>query len=330
MDKSILILASSVMLLASCGDVTVPSENASENGLSVSLLTEIEQTSTRTAMDSNGVSTFQTNDKIGLIMNKTSFSCWTLNGSTWSSTTSVYWNDKSTQHTFEAFYPYAACSDREKVPVPVLTEQSGSLSDLASYDFLVASASLYYTTNNGIVAFTGDNAFEHKLTLVKLNLKFSDDMKDAHLNSLTLSATGLATRMYYSFDEELLWEVDDDEEDVVSRAKDNDEEEDADDNSDNTLTSTPDVTVGNTTHSFYYVLNPVSEAITVTLNYTTNDKTYTASGTLTNGETSTGNQYETSVTVNDNVLSVGTFTISKWGNGGSLGDVIVSGTEVSK
>lgn len=149
---------------------------------------------------------FESGDYIGLAYKvgteTTNFVQWILNESVWNPVgTSMKWKSKTDNHTFYAFYPYNyndATPTLEKVKMPILTGQDGSMSCVALRDFLVATKTQTYLDGDK-VSFTGDNAFKHVSSLVALKLKYSGDLLSATINCISLEGTDLVTESNYSF-----------------------------------------------------------------------------------------------------------------------------------
>jgi predicted butyrate kinase (DUF1464 family) len=97
------------------------------------------------------------------------------------------------------------------------------------------------------------------------------------------------------------------------------------------MTSTLSLDMGTSDKVLYYVLNPnVTEAITLTLNYTKDEHTYTASTKLNQVTTASGTQYTTKITVNNNTIILGNTEISSWGTPSvNTGDKFTTSTEDS-
>jgi hypothetical protein len=328
-------LAFATVVLASCQQ-SADAPFANENELRVSVLAGIEGSNASTRHGGEDVNnmTFQKDDEIGIFVRKgtntANLTHWTLNASSnWVASSTVFWDDTTSKYSFEAFYPYAQTDSREEVPVPTLTEQSGSMSDLSKSDFMVATRKdLAYSDNNGSVSFIGDYAFAHKLTLFALTVSASYDLENAKVNYVTLSASGLVTSMTYSFDDGSFSPV----EEYSSKAETrNGEGEEAAQVNNNLMTSTLSLDMGTSDKVLYYVLNPnVTEAITLTLNYTKDEHTYTASTKLNQVTTASGTQYTTKITVNNNTIILGNTEISSWGTPSvNTGDKFTTSTEDS-
>ena len=135
---------------------------------------------------SPNAATFTNGDAVGLAVGEGEFVKWVYN-TTWKPEgASVNWNDKTSNHNFRAFYPYADNASKGSVPMPELAEQTGDMICVAKKDFLVASKTQTYGTN-GEVLFTGDDAFKHVSSLVALTLKAEGELtfKDAIIVGLS-------------------------------------------------------------------------------------------------------------------------------------------------
>lgn len=78
--------------------------------------------------------------------------------------TTIYFNDTETK-TFSAYYPYREDSELQNGIVSVNTDQYGQGPEI---DFLFASGATG-STSSPTVSFTGEHAFKHCMSLVKLN-----------------------------------------------------------------------------------------------------------------------------------------------------------------
>lgn len=78
--------------------------------------------------------------------------------------TTIYFNDTETK-TFSAYYPYREDSELQNGIVSVNTDQYGQGPEI---DFLFASGATG-STRSPTVSFTGEHAFKHCMSLVKLN-----------------------------------------------------------------------------------------------------------------------------------------------------------------
>ena len=117
----------------------------------------------------NGIA-FYEGDKIALSVNDGSFVQWIYGDGKWTTTPAVNWNDKSSEHTFTAFYPFVAGAVKNNVPMPDLAGQDGTMASVATRDFLVSTKEQTYGAN-GVVSFTGNDAFKHVSSLVSITLK---------------------------------------------------------------------------------------------------------------------------------------------------------------
>jgi hypothetical protein len=301
-------------LLTGCSGDETPLANSSnstdsEGPLYVSLVARVssvtEQAETRAGSESS--SYFTTNDQMGLVMDGESFSCWTYSNG-WAASTAIYWPDRDQNHTFCAYYPYAAASVSTAIPMPDLSKQSGLSTDLRQYDFVAATVTTdYASTSNGVVKFTSSNALQHKLSLVKLALSNAKDLQGSTINKVVWTASGLTTTATYSFTT--------DEVTYSTTAA-------------NTLTSEPSLTMSGTTQNLQYICNPkaASGDLALEIHYTnTQNQTKVASTTLSGKELAAGKQHTCSVSVEGDVITIDEITVADWGEGTDLGTVTISG-----
>jgi hypothetical protein len=323
-------LALSALLATSCQSVESTLVDEIDDNLPVNIVAKIGNLSaaanTRYAGDDVNSLSFQSGDKIGMFVNKVNCTAWTLGTSnTWAASSTVYWEDVTSEHRFDAFYPYADGASHESVPVPALQSQSGAFANLDQYDFMVATANSTYTANNGVVKFTDSASFQHKLSLLVLTFSAKNDLQGVTLNSLTLKADNLTKANTYSFSDDTFSPVDvEDEADETALTKAGDEQDaTANTDADNVLTSATDLSIGTTDQVLYYVLNPVTSAITLTIHYTKNEVAYTASATLSNVKIESGKKYTSTISVNNNTVSISDASISAWTDGTSLGNHVM-------
>lgn len=298
-----------MMMTAACTDNdAVLTDDNTDAPLYVSIVTRIgdpaESASTRYGGTDVNALSFQEGDKIGLFENQSEFSCWTRNATTWASNPVMYWENKTASHTFEAFYPYAEATSRTSVPVPTLTGQTGKISGLSDFDFMVATASCTYGSD-GVVKFTGESSFKHKLCLLALTFKATADLKNATINSITLEAEGLTTAKTYSFATGQF---------TTSAAG-------TRSNSDDLLSSAPAQEMGTSDQTLYYIMNPTSDPIKMTLIFTKGETKYSSTVTFTQSTQTAGTEYISTITVSNGTISIGTSdtNISGWDKVESLG-----------
>lgn len=149
----------------------------------------------------NSVS-FTSGDQIGVAMvGGEGFVKWTYNESKWESGNTMTWKNKTEDHTFYAFYPFAENAALASVPMPALTGQEGTMKTVAACDFLVADKTLK-CPEDGKVSFTGSDAFEHVSSLVELKLKHAGDLISATIDKISLEGTDIASSTNYNFGSE--------------------------------------------------------------------------------------------------------------------------------
>ena len=149
---------------------------------------------------------FENGDLIGLAYEAgeetTGFVKWDLKNGNWKPDgVSMTWKNLGEDHTFYAFYPYdfeTSVASLSEIPMPNLANQNGTMTSVASCDFLVATKTMKYSSD-GIVSFTGDNAFGHVSSLLVLTLKNAGDLASATINNISLTGTDLVAASIYSF-----------------------------------------------------------------------------------------------------------------------------------
>lgn len=128
----------------------------------------------RTITDESGGTTFLEEDELGFFMPEENEPVkWTLTGGRWLAESLLIWEDKVNSFMFCAYYPYSAESTtRSNIPMPDLSQQSGTLSGIGDFDFLVARCQTSYKeTDNGTVSFTGLSSFKHVYSLLSITIK---------------------------------------------------------------------------------------------------------------------------------------------------------------
>lgn len=315
MKKTITIMAYGLMaLLTGCQE----SEGVEEEGekLPMSIEARINESGGASrSVEKPGKSEFSSNDAIGLFVNEQAVAKWTRNESnSWSTTPAAYWPDKTKSHNFYAFYPYVANASKSSVPMPDLTKQTGKAEDLATYDFLVATATQAYSTNSGVVSFTGNNAFHHVSSLIILKIDGSGDLSSSTINGISLTGTDIVTSSTYSFDNSSA---------PVSVAEGDKK---------NTLAVTGlNGTMSSTGLTYYFILNPntvTRSAVDLVLDYTTGSDTYKAKKTGLGSESSHyegGKRYDYTLKITDGVLSISGGDIADWTSGGNMEDIVING-----
>ena len=272
--------------------------------------------------DSPNSVSFVSGDAIGMAVNGGEFVKWIKDntGNGWSPDgNTVYWNDKSTQHSFIAFYPYTSNATAESIPMPNLSGQDGTMQSVATKDFLVARKTQTYEAN-GVVEFcllndAEDYSFKHKLSLVILTLKGEGDLLDASVGNIKLIGDDIISSATYNFSLEKT---------VVSTSE----------NGDVIDLDLLNCIISSEGKTFYFIVNPGSvdlSDVTLSISYTTSKGTYiaTLNGLGTSEVTSfeKGKKYSYSVKVAGGELIISGNAIRNWGEGLSLGDIVINGIE---
>lgn len=262
---------------------------------------------------------FKAGDDIGVFMDEEAVTHFTFDNSAWTTDKTLYWADKDKKHTFCAYYPYdeMEISTKEAVPMPSLGGQNGSWENLEQYDFLAATQTLSYNDNRGNVTFTGDNAFKHITSLLKINIVGEGDMASAVINEIVLQGENLITLTHYSFETG----------EVTMEAT-----------PENELVIAPDFQMENSDKAFYFILNgekkvneetlpdnPVSLAIT----YTCGDKQYIAKreGLVQSLLSGCIHKYKIQIKGGDVIITGG--EISGWTPGNEEETIIINGEEIT-
>ena len=270
----------------------------------------------------NSVS-FVDGDAIGLSVNNGAYVKWTkdANGDRWSPDgNAVYWNDKSFEHSFFAFYPYDSKATSERIPMPDLSEQEGTMESIAKKDFLVAQKTQAYGTN-GVVEFkpfneSVDYSFKHVSSLVVVTLKGEGELESATINKISINGTNLFTPSnYVKSNGGLIVEIDDESgEDLLELSLSHQ--------------------MGSSDKTYYFIVNSGTvslSAVTLSISYTTTQGNYIAKlNGLGTSEVTTfekGKKYSYSLKVAGGELVVSGNVIQDWGEGLNLGDIVINGIE---
>ena len=267
---------------------------------------------------------FGNGDLIGLAYkvgtdNLTNFAKWTFDGVNWNQDgTSMKWKNLGENHTFYAFYPYdfeTSVASLSEIPMPNLANQNGTMTSVASCDFLVATKTMKYSSD-GIVSFTGDNAFGHVSSLVVLTLKNVGDLASATINDISLTGTDLVAASTYSFTDKLVTLEDGGTSDDTMNAN-----------------LANGIQVGGD-KVFYFVVNSGTvdlSAVNLSITYkSVGGEVYKATkeGLNTTGghvKFQQGHSYNYGITVTTgNELSISSHTINTWESGDSF-DITISG-----
>lgn len=300
------------LFLAACSNETL----SLNEDLSVKLFVEVgsnqnQQQKSRTVTDADGHVTFSTNDKVGMfIQNKENPVLWTYNGTSWSPENAVTWENRADDFEFLAYYPCDKTDQvvRASVPMPDLSVQTGNLDDIGSKDFLVGKCTTSYSVGNGVVSFSGDNAFKHVYSLLHINIVNEEAAQSFSMKKCSFSGVGIVTPHVYSFDSasEGMKESGEDEKSILKIA-------------DLSSLSESAITV---------LLNPVSleTPLGFTLNYTNGEKEYEASVNIGNNFAA-GSFTKITLKFVDGKLTMTGNQIEDW-NVTTLEDIVITGTPI--
>ena len=258
---------------------------------------------------------FTNGDKIGLSVNGGTFYEWECNqNNSWNRTDDkvVYWNDKTNNHTFKAFYPFGNITKEGAIEMPELTGQDGTMTSVAARDFLIVQKEESYAIESGVVSLT----FEHVSSLITIKLKGEGDLVGATINQITITGNNILSSSTYKFGETVPVTVADDQL--------------------NTMTLEPNYTItAGTNKLFYFIFNSGTanlSDVNLTIAYTSGDKDYTATLNGLGGEESkfiSGEQHIFSLKIADGVLSISGNEIEDWNGTEDVEDIVINGVENS-
>ena len=306
-------LCVSIAMMASCHECELT--NSQSDDLLMSVVASISPVSnvaqSRYAGSEPNLVEFAENDQIGIFVDGGEPLQWTYGSSGWSADGVVYWPDKTDEHLFQAFYPYADGATVDNVPMPDLKNQDGTMASLSECDFLKATTSESYGTD-GVVEFKGDGKnFVHVSSLLKLTIKGDEDLQASTIDKVSVSGKDIVAPSVYSFEDDEVNLSSDESSDLLEVAL-NHEMNGAD-------------------ATFYFILNAKSDAttpVTLTLEYTSGGKSYVASMNNFAGNVFAGGvQQSYTISVKDSYLIVSGGEISPWGTGETLDDIIINGQE---
>ena len=256
---------------------------------------------------------FTNGDKIGLSVNGGTFYEWECNqNKSWNRTDDkvVYWNDKTNNHTFKAFYPFGDITQEGAIEMPELTGQDGTMTSVAARDFLIAQKEESYAAESGVVSLT----FEHVSSLITIKLKGEGDLVGATINQITITGNNILTSSTYKFGETAPVTVAGDQL--------------------NTMTLEPNYTItAGTNKLFYFIFNSGTanlSDVNLTIAYTSGEKDYTATLNGLGGDDSkfiSGEQHIFSLKIADGVLSISGNEIEDWNGTEDVEDIVINGVE---
>lgn len=306
-------LCVSIAMMASCQECELT--NSQSDDLLMSVVASISPVSnvaqSRYAGSEPNLVEFAENDQIGIFVDGGEPLQWTYGSSGWSADGVVYWPDKTDEHLFQAFYPYADGATVDNVPMPDLKNQDGTMTSLSDCDFLKATTSESYGTD-GVVEFKGDGKnFVHVSSLLKLTIKGDEDLQSSTIDKVSVSGKDIVAPSVYSFEDDEVTLSSDESSDLLEVAL-NHEMNGAD-------------------ATFYFILNAKSDAttpVTLTLEYTSGGKSYVASMNNFAGNVFAGGvQQSYTISVKDSYLIVSGGDISPWGAGETLDNIIINAEE---
>lgn len=255
---------------------------------------------------------FEETDRIGVFVDDAPALEWTYGESGWSSGETVYWPDKTEDHTFCAFYPYAEVSSTASVPMPSLLSQTGTIESISACDFLVATVTQSYG-DDGVVNFQEENAFTHVSSLLQLTFKGDGDLSTSVLKKISVEGKDVVAPATYSFTTKEVTLTPDESSDLLEVALNHE--------------------MGGSDATFYFILNEkldASSVVTLSIEYETGGKVYVAQMTDFASNVFTGGMRQRyTLSIKDSSLVITGSSISAWDEGGSLEDIIIKGEEQS-
>lgn len=113
-------------------------------------------------------------------------------GTPWTPSSTMYWKDGTTSHTFLAYYPYASGNTAAAVKLPNIGTQTGTLNP--AFDFLISNnLGTTGVTRPGAVGLT----FTHALSLVEFKIVLGSGLTaGTTLTSLTLASPTASDKLY--------------------------------------------------------------------------------------------------------------------------------------
>lgn len=127
---------------------------------------------------------------------------WTYDGASWNPEKTIVWENRADDFDFQAYYPCEETAQvtRTSVPMPDLSVQTGDIDDIGTKDFLVGKCTTSYSDYNGVVSFSGTNAFKHVYSLLHINIVNEETAQSFSMNECSFSGEGIVTPHVYSFD----------------------------------------------------------------------------------------------------------------------------------
>ena len=206
------------------------------------------------------------------------------------------------------------------IPMPDLSGQNGTMESVALRDFLVAQKTQAYGTN-GVVEFNRlnesvDYSFKHVSSLVIINLKGEGELSSARIDTISISGNDILTLSTCAIDGN----------GSTVNLNQNIKQ--------NLLELSLSHQMGASDKTFYFVVNSGTvslSAVTLSISYTTSKGSYVATlnGLGTSEVTSfeRGKKYSYSLKVAGGELIISGNAIQSWGEGLSLGNIVINGIE---
>ncbi len=315
MNKKVLVWSCCVMtFFSACQQAELENQKSDDWRMSIvaSIGSPKDASNSRYAGDDPMQVVFETSDCIGVFVDNAPALKWTYGVSSWTSESLVYWPDKTEDHTFRAFYPYADASSAAEVPMPSLLNQTGTIASISQCDFLVANVTQSYGLD-GVVNFQDEHSFAHVSTLLQFTFKGNGDLSSSTINKIMIEGVNIVAPTTYSFDTKTVAVHPNDESDVLEAALDRE--------------------MGGQDQSFYFIVNEKvddASAVTLAVEYTTDGKTYVAQLDNFAGNIFVGGMRQSyTFIIKDSSLIISGSTISPWGDGEQMDDVIMNGEEVT-
>lgn len=313
-----------MLFFSACQD-SGESEQLQEKGYTVSILARIGKPFPKARyeqIEEKAAAEFAKGDDIGVFIDNGNAVCWKFDGTSWSTSKSIFWEDTDNSHVFCAYYPFSAseAEDKERIKMPPLESQNGSWENIAQYDFLVASKSISYNESHGNVEFTNEHSFKHVSSLLKINLKAEGDMAEAVINKVALEGNDLMNQTYYSFATGNI---------TIDNI-----------NPKESFAITPKHSMDSQDVSFYFILNGTradenndakavtGNPISLTIEYTSNNKNYTAQREGLFSALFSGCIHEYNILVKGGSVIITGGSISGWTPGNEVEDIIINGEEI--
>lgn len=253
---------------------------------------------------------FTTGDAIGIFMNEDPIVRWDYLSMTWTAQSYMYWTDKTTPHSFKAFYPYKDANSYEAIPMPNLQNQSGDITSISHCDFLATSVTQSYE-NQGIVSFQGEGkSFKHISSLVSLTIKANEDLSDATIKSISLYGNNLFAPSVYSFNEGVKLSPDEFSDELKVNTNHSMEGKD---------------------QTYYLIVNEKLnelDPVILAIEYEKEGSTYMAQkDNFANNIFRGGMNQHFTLTIKNNVLTISNAQIESWINGQEMDDIIINAKE---